>query len=138
MFQVQLIIEKPRPDVLTPFTTFYDVSVSSNCFSRAKLRQFGASGTARLRSNHLNPDRYGLFLYQSEVRQAIFSGISRYFRLHGQMYARDEGNIRRGLKFISSYDWVSMYFDHVLRGTRKKQNSFMKFQVNVLVKRTRS
>ena len=38
------MIEKPTPDVLTLITTSYDVSVSRNPFSKAEMRQFGASG----------------------------------------------------------------------------------------------
>ena len=38
------MIEKPRPDLLTLSTTFYDLSVSRNLFSKAKIRQFGESG----------------------------------------------------------------------------------------------
>ena len=53
IFQLQFMIEKPRPDLLTLSTTFYDFSVSRNLFSKAKISQFGASGTERLRFNAL-------------------------------------------------------------------------------------
>ena len=39
------MIEKWTPDLLTLPTTFYEVSVSSNCFPKTEMRQFGASGT---------------------------------------------------------------------------------------------
>ena len=42
---VKLYDKKPWPDVLTLSTTFYDVSVSWNLFSKAEMRRFGASGT---------------------------------------------------------------------------------------------
>ena len=48
MFQLQFIIEKLRPDLLTLFTTFYDLSVSRDLFSKAEIRQFGESGTEGL------------------------------------------------------------------------------------------
>ena len=35
---------KIRPDVLTQSMTFCGLSVSRNLFSKAKMRQFGASG----------------------------------------------------------------------------------------------
>ena len=38
MFQLQFMIEKPRPDLLTLTTTFYDASVSRNLFSKAEMR----------------------------------------------------------------------------------------------------
>ena len=38
----------PQPDDLTLFTTLYDLSVSYNSFSKAKVRQLGASGTKGL------------------------------------------------------------------------------------------
>ena len=41
--------EKTTPDLLTPSTTFYDVSVSCNIFSKAEMRQFGASGNHRIK-----------------------------------------------------------------------------------------
>ena len=43
------MIEKPRPDILTLSTTFYDLSVTRNLFSKCEMRQFGASGTEELR-----------------------------------------------------------------------------------------
>ena len=36
---------KPTPDVSKISTTFYDVSVSCNGFSKTEMRQIGASGT---------------------------------------------------------------------------------------------
>ena len=46
------MIEKPRPDLLTLCTTFYDLSVSRNFFSKAKIRQFGESGTEGLKEQN--------------------------------------------------------------------------------------
>ena len=43
------MIEKPRPDLLTLSTTFYDLPVLRNLFSKVKIRQFGESGTEGLR-----------------------------------------------------------------------------------------
>ena len=48
MFEFLFMIEKPRPDLLTHFTTFTDLSVSNHPFLKAKMRQFGASGNMRL------------------------------------------------------------------------------------------
>ena len=48
IFPLQCMIQKPRPDLLTLSTTFYDLSVSCNIFSKAEMRQFGASGTQGL------------------------------------------------------------------------------------------
>ena len=48
MFQLQIIIEKRTADLLTPSTTFYDVSVACNLFTKAEMRQFGASGNTRI------------------------------------------------------------------------------------------
>ena len=45
MFQLQVIIEKLTPDLLTLPTTFHDVSVSSNPFLKTEMHQLGASGT---------------------------------------------------------------------------------------------
>ena len=45
IFQLQFMIEKPRPDLLTLSKTLYDLSVSRNLFSKAEMRQFGASGS---------------------------------------------------------------------------------------------
>ena len=43
------MIEKPRPDLLTLSTTFYNLSVSRNLFSKAEMRLgLGASGTEGL------------------------------------------------------------------------------------------
>ena len=41
------MIVKPWPDVLTLSTTFYDLSVSRNLFSKTEMRQSGASGNQR-------------------------------------------------------------------------------------------
>ena len=49
MFQLSFMIEKRWPDVLTIFTTFYDLSVSRNLFSKAEVRQVRAAGTEELR-----------------------------------------------------------------------------------------
>ena len=38
------MIEKPRPDLLTLSTTFYDLAVSFNLFSKPENRQIGDSG----------------------------------------------------------------------------------------------
>ena len=48
IFQFQRMIEKPRPELLTQFTTFFYLSVSRKLFSKAEMRQFGASGTEGL------------------------------------------------------------------------------------------
>ena len=45
MSQLQFIIAKPPPDVVTLSTTFYDLSVSHNLFSKAEMGQFGAART---------------------------------------------------------------------------------------------
>ena len=37
------MIEEPPSDVLTLFTTFYDLSVSRNLSKMAEMRKFGAS-----------------------------------------------------------------------------------------------
>ena len=51
MFQfLQFMIEKPRPELLTLSTKFYDLSVSHNLFSKAKIRQFGEWGSEGLTS----------------------------------------------------------------------------------------
>ena len=54
MFQLEFMIEKPRPDLLTLSTTFYDGSVSRNLFLKSEMRQFGASGTEGLMHNLFN------------------------------------------------------------------------------------
>ena len=43
MLQLQFMIEKSRPDDLTLSTTFLNLSVSRNRFSKAEMRQFDAS-----------------------------------------------------------------------------------------------
>ena len=45
MLQLKFMIEKPRSDVLTLSTTYYDLSISHNLLSMAEIRHFGASGT---------------------------------------------------------------------------------------------
>ena len=45
MFELQFMIKKWSPDLLTRSTTLYDVCVLCNLFSKAEMRQFGASGT---------------------------------------------------------------------------------------------
>ena len=42
---VQCMIEKPRPDLLTLSAIFYELSDLYNLLSKAEMRQFGASGT---------------------------------------------------------------------------------------------
>ena len=42
------LIEKLMPEILTLSTALYDALVSYNRFSRAEVRQFGASGTKGL------------------------------------------------------------------------------------------
>ena len=48
MFHLHFMIEKLLPDVLTLSTTLYDLSVSRNLSYKAKIRQFGVSGTEGL------------------------------------------------------------------------------------------
>ena len=48
MFHFRRMVEKPRSDRVTLYNTFYDLSVSRNLFSKAKMRQFGESGTEGL------------------------------------------------------------------------------------------
>ena len=54
MFQLQFMKGKLTPDFLTLPTTFYDVSVSCNRFSKTEMRQFGASGTDGLTKTMTN------------------------------------------------------------------------------------
>ena len=51
------MIEKRRPDVLTLFKTFYDLSVSRNIFSKAEMRLFGVSGSEELITYYCNLTR---------------------------------------------------------------------------------
>ena len=44
MLQLKFMTEKWRPELLTLFTAFYDLSVSRYLFSNAEKRQFGAAG----------------------------------------------------------------------------------------------
>ena len=48
MSQLQFMIEKRRPDILTVCTKFYDFSVSRDLFSNAEMHQFGANGNQRI------------------------------------------------------------------------------------------
>ena len=48
--QLHFMIETLRSDFLTLSTTFCDLSVSNNLFSKAEKRQFGAVGTKGLRA----------------------------------------------------------------------------------------
>ena len=54
VFQLQFIIEEPRPDVSKISTTFHDLWVSRNLFSKPEIRQFGVSGTEGLSFDFLN------------------------------------------------------------------------------------
>ena len=56
MFKLQFMIQKPQSDLLTLSMTFYNLSVSRNPFSRAKVRQFGQSGIEGLRYSSSNKD----------------------------------------------------------------------------------
>ena len=49
------MIETPRPGVLTLFTTFYDLSVSRNIFSKVEKRIFGATGIKGLMAKSVIP-----------------------------------------------------------------------------------
>ena len=44
MFHLEIMVEKLRPDLLTLFMKFHDLSVSRNLFSKAKKRQFASAG----------------------------------------------------------------------------------------------
>ena len=46
--QPQFMTEKWRPDVLTLSTTFYDLTVSRNLFSKTEMRQFRTAETKGL------------------------------------------------------------------------------------------
>ena len=46
--QASMYDTKPRPDLLTLFTTFYDLSVSCNLFPKAEMHQFRAGGRQRI------------------------------------------------------------------------------------------
>ena len=48
MFDLLCKIGKPRSDLWTLSTTFYDLSVSYNLFSEAEIRQSDASGRQRI------------------------------------------------------------------------------------------
>ena len=79
------------PDLLTLPTTFYDVSVLCNIFSKAEMRQFGPSGNQRKHMRLSETDRltceanFGktiikpkntkeilIFIYQKSVEDSIF------------------------------------------------------------------
>ena len=49
IMQLQFMIEKPWPNILTLSTILYDFSVSRNLFSMAEMPQFGAAGTEGLK-----------------------------------------------------------------------------------------
>ena len=51
------MIEKPRPDILTLPTIFYDLSVSRNIFSKGEMGKFDESGEpgVRLEILHSRP-----------------------------------------------------------------------------------
>ena len=68
------MIEKWTPDLLRLPTTFYDVSVSCNRFSRTEMRLFGASGTDGL--NYIsNPQ---LKFQYSIRRRRIWGTLARF------------------------------------------------------------
>ena len=56
-FQLQFIIEKPLPDLLTLSTTFYDVPVLCNRFLKARKAQIWADGNAGVNAM---PDNFSL------------------------------------------------------------------------------
>ena len=58
IFELEFMLDKPWPDLLTLSETFYDLSVSCNLFSKSEMLQFGASGTEVLNKkiyHNLNP-----------------------------------------------------------------------------------
>ena len=79
MFQLQIMIEKRTPDLLTPSTTFHDVSVLRNCFSKTEMRQFGASRTDGLK----------------ESKKRILKQTTGYNNLLTQVRAQNDGNLRK-------------------------------------------
>ena len=62
------MIGKPRSDLLTRFTTFNNLSVSCNLFSKAEVRPFGAAGIEGV------SDYVGV-ISSVELTQLIFSRI---------------------------------------------------------------
>ena len=46
--------EKPRPDHLTQLTTFYDLSVSCNIFSKVEMHQFDANAYETIGNQKVN------------------------------------------------------------------------------------
>ena len=84
------MIEKPRPELLTLTTTFYDATVSRNLFSKAEMRQFGASGTEGLNTNFTDKGKnFGLTnhdeLYNpknenKEYSTRMFFNLKRFLR----------------------------------------------------------
>ena len=57
-FQLQFVTEKPLPELLTLFTTFYDVSVFSNRFLKARKAQIWASGNAGVKVGEVEEESY--------------------------------------------------------------------------------
>ena len=69
-------VQKPRPDLLTLSTTFYDLSVSQNLYSKAEIRQFRESGTEGLKRKYdlgVNSDKQWLV---TQVSQFLSAGLS--------------------------------------------------------------
>ena len=59
MFHLQCLIEKPRPDLLTQSTAFYDLSVSRDRVSKAEMRRICRIRNWGVKSRmfkHLNSD----------------------------------------------------------------------------------
>ena len=56
MFQLQFMIGKPRPDLLTLSTTFYDISVLCNRLSKARKTQIWLSGNAGVKLTRVQED----------------------------------------------------------------------------------
>ena len=73
MLQLQRMIEKARPDLLTLSTTEYDLSLSHNLFSKAAMRQFSASGLKRLKAiKYLNLKSVSSQCYKASPLTDIF------------------------------------------------------------------
>ena len=66
------MIEKPQPDLLTLSTTFYELSVSRNLFSKAEIRQFGESGTEGLINEKSQFCEKQKFETSSKITKKIF------------------------------------------------------------------
>ena len=75
MFQLQGMIGKPRPDLLTLSTTFYDLSVSRNLFSKAEIRQFGESVTEGLNPYSLHVLRNNAYPEKGVLGDPIERGL---------------------------------------------------------------